>query len=285
MTISTKTRIACARTASRAIVALRGQRRGTQVTVRRRGIVWALDLTEGIDLSIYLLGSFEPSVVRTYLRLVRPGDIVLDIGANVGAHTLPLARAVGPTGRVVAFEPTAWASAKLRANLDLNPDLAGRVRAEQVMLAGAGDSGLPSGIYSSWPLTPQGDLHPQHLGRLMSTDDARVTSLDDYVSGNGVEKVDFVKLDVDGAEPDVLWGATATVARHRPVIVMELAPYIYDGTDRFEHLVDFLATHDYCIERLRGGRLPADATVLRGLIPAGSSLNVLCRPQPPAPGR
>ena len=250
------------------------------MTVRRQGIVWALDLTEGIDLSIYLLGSFEPSVVRTYRPLVRAGDTVLDIGANVGAHTLPLARAVGPTGRVVAFEPTAWASAKLRANVDLNPELAGRIRAEQVMLTGAGDTGLPAGIYSSWPLTTQGDLHPQHLGRLMSTDDAQVTSLDDYVTRNGVEKVDFVKLDVDGAEPDVLRGATATVTRHRPVIVMELAPYLYDGTDRFEQLVDFLAGQDYRIERLRRGRpLPADAAVLRGLIPPGSSLNVLCRPR------
>ena len=61
-------------------------------------INWRLDLLEGIDL----LGSFEPLTVRAYRGIVRPGDTVLDIGANVGAHTLPLAQLVGETCRVIA---------------------------------------------------------------------------------------------------------------------------------------------------------------------------------------
>src|ERR1700730_18469952 len=79
---------------------------GSTADVSRRGIRWRLDLREGIDFSIYLLGSFAPSTVRTYAGLVESGDVVLDIGANIGAHTLPLARLVGPAGRVVAFDPT-----------------------------------------------------------------------------------------------------------------------------------------------------------------------------------
>jgi len=249
------------------------------VSVRRRGIRWHLDLREGIDLSIYLLGSFEPSVVRSYRRLVSAGDTVLDIGANVGAHTLPLARAVGPAGLVVAFEPTAWAFAKLRANLGLNPDLAPRVVAEQAMLVGADRAPLAAETYSSWPLVAASDLHPQHLGRLMSTAQARAVTLDDYLAETAVDRVDFVKLDVDGAEPDVLAGGAATIARHRPVIVMELAPYLYDGTDRFDQLVGFLVEHRYRIQRLRGGApLPADPAALRDRIPGGSSMNVLCLP-------
>src|ERR1019366_6569447 len=77
-----------------------------ETEVTRDGLQWHLDLNEGIDFSIYTLGSFEPATVKLYETLIRQGDIVLDIGANIGAHTLPLARLVGEMGRVIAFEPT-----------------------------------------------------------------------------------------------------------------------------------------------------------------------------------
>jgi FkbM family methyltransferase len=54
---------------------------------------------------------------------VKPGNAVLDIGRNIGAHTLPLAHLVGPHGRVIAFEPTAYAIRKMRANIALNAGL------------------------------------------------------------------------------------------------------------------------------------------------------------------
>jgi hypothetical protein len=67
--------------------------------VRRDGISWDLDLREGIDLYIYLAGRFEWGLSRILTSLVRPGDTVVDVGANVGAHALPLARAAGAEGR------------------------------------------------------------------------------------------------------------------------------------------------------------------------------------------
>ena len=99
MIIKTKQKILLARWVQLLVMAARrlaGRGPSTQVT--RQGIRWAQDLREGIDFSIWLLGSFEPETVRCYQRLIRPGDVVLDIGANIGAHTLPLARAVGPSG-------------------------------------------------------------------------------------------------------------------------------------------------------------------------------------------
>lgn len=279
MTISTRTRIGCARLAYQALNVVRGPWRQKQVVVTRAGVRWSLDLREGIDLSVYLFGSFEPSVVRSYKRLVPAGATVVDVGANVGAHTLPLAQAVGVTGRVIAFEPTVWAFEKMRANLDLNPDLGARVRAEQVMLVGDVGATVPGTTYSSWPLVTGNDLHPQHRGRLMSTDGARATTLDAYIAANQIDRIDFVKLDVDGAEPMVLAGAMVSFARHTPTIVMELAPYIYEGTDGFERLVGYLGELGYTIRHLRSGRsLPLDPGVLRDRVPPGSSMNVLCVP-------
>ena len=65
--------------------------------------------------------------MRAYERLVRPGHVVLDVGANMGAPALPLARLVGPTGRVICFEPTDFAFQKLVTNARSTPDLIARM--------------------------------------------------------------------------------------------------------------------------------------------------------------
>src|SRR5271170_1360120 len=100
MTLRTKDKIRLARTAS-IMVGWARWLGGSKdlVEVRRDGLRWQLDLREGIDFSIFLLGVFERSSVNVYRRLIRPGDVVLDIGANIGAHTLQFARLVGGAGR------------------------------------------------------------------------------------------------------------------------------------------------------------------------------------------
>ena len=97
------------------------------VVVKRRGINWALDLKEGIDLGIYLFGGFELDTISCYKQFIRPGDVVLDVGANIGAHTLVFADLVGGNGKVYAFEPTSYAVNKLTVNAKLNRSLAERV--------------------------------------------------------------------------------------------------------------------------------------------------------------
>lgn len=280
MTVSTRARVAVARGLSGALRLARGPWRGNVVTARRRGVTWRLDLTEGIDLYIYLFGMFEPEVVRAYSRIVRPGHTVLDVGANVGAHTLPLARRVGPTGRVVAFEPTVFALEKLRANLGLNPSLASRVTVEQAMLVGSGDEQLPSHLYSSWPVKGGDAVHPLHRGRPEATERARAVTMDRYVAETGLDAVDLVKIDVDGYEDQVLLGAAETIARFRPPILLELAPYLYDGTTHsFSAIIDFLRDHGYALRPLRRrGSLPLDAERLGDEIGQGRSLNALCTP-------
>src|SRR5580692_6023609 len=118
--LTTKTKVALAGAAYKVISSARsivGKNDG--VEVERRGLRWALDLGEGIDFSIYLLGAFEPGTQATLKKLVKSGDVVFDIGANVGAHTLGIAQSVGGSGKVYAFEPADFAFAKLKRNLAL----------------------------------------------------------------------------------------------------------------------------------------------------------------------
>jgi len=276
--ISTRTKLTIARTASRAInLARRAVGRGPVTTAVREGVTWELDLREGIDLALYL-GVYERATTRVLRNLVRPGMTALDIGANIGAHTLPLAKHVGEAGRVFAFEPTAYAHGKLRANLALNPALAGRVVLEQLILTDDASSGSVSEIYSSWPLTAGERLHEKHQGALKSTQGARAVRLDDYLEAREVAKVDIVKLDVDGYEYQVLRGAPRLLAS-RPVIVMELAPYVLaERGHSLGELKGLLDAAGYNLEHeTTGAPLPAEPEAIEAMIGDGRCLNVVAR--------
>lgn len=279
--LRTKQKIAIARLAQ--VVAM-GARRvvglGPETQVTRNGARFALDLREGIDFSIWLLGTFEPETVRCYRQLLRPGDVVLDIGANVGAHTLFLARAVGEAGRVVAIEPTDYAFAKLSANCALNPELAKRIQCLQAMLVASEDGALETPqLYSSWPLAEEPGLHGLHQGRLMTTSGARARTLDSLVRGLGLDRVDCIKLDIDGFECGMIRGAGEVLERWHPTIVMELAPYaLREQGESLHALLGLLTGHRYALFDMESGEaLSPDAAVLEARIPPGASWNVLAR--------
>ncbi|MBI4872206.1 MAG: FkbM family methyltransferase [Candidatus Riflebacteria bacterium] len=256
-----------------------------RVEAIRDGIRWQLELSEGIDLALYL-SVYEPSTVRACRELVRPGTVVLDIGANVGAHTLRLARLVGPSGRVVAFEPTEFAFRKLHANLALNPELAGRVTPVQAMLTDRAGAAPPPEIYSSWPLTSDSRVHAKHCGSLQSAAGARVVTLDLALTELGLERVDFVKLDVDGFECVVLEGARNTLEAWHPTIVLELVPYHLEEAGRsLDDLVAILQRAGYELFDLdTRAPLPRSLEALQATCMADGGRNVLALPRvTPAP--
>ena len=248
---------------------------------KRGGLLWDLDLSEGIDLSIYLLGAFEPSTVKLYRGLVKAGDTVLDIGGNIGAHTLPLARLVGARGRVIAFEPTAYAIGKMRANIALNRELSDRISVHQVMLVSDESGPLAPQVYSRWPLFETGgEVHREHGGQLMETKGAVAMTLDHALQSMGANAVDFIKMDVDGHEHEVLVGGKRTIHARKPRILMELAPYLYEQESRvLEEMLDLLKACGYSMSEAGTSRvLPFDALRLREMIPFGRTCNVLLQP-------
>ena len=250
--------------------------RGDLVRVVRKRVRWELDLSEGIDLAIFLFGQFENSTAKVIKKLVRPGAAVFDIGANIGAHTLPLARLVGPNGKVYAFEPTAYAFGKLKRNLAQNPDLTPRVLAEQVRLTSprAGDS--PE-IYSSWRLVGQEPRHQKHFGIPKSTEGSRSMTLDDYWETAGSPKVEFIKLDVDGFEVEVIQGSQRMLKQCRAPICMELSPYVLEERgSSFAELFNVLGECGYQLVDLKRRFPIVDANGTLGTrIPDGAGISVL----------
>jgi FkbM family methyltransferase len=248
-----------------------------RVVICRNGITWELDLEEGIDFSIFLLGGFELATLRLYDSIVRPGDIVLDIGANIGAHTLPFAKLVGRDGRVYAFEPTQYAFGKLGRNVKANPAISSCIELVHAMLVSDSRNSIAPEIYSSWPLNQEEGLHRQHRGKLMGTSDAAAITLDGFVDRRGINRIDFVKLDVDGNEAGVLAGAVNTLRRFRPRVLMEWAPYLFDDKSAgMEQMLDNFIDLGYCPKEPSGRRaLPMTLEALNALVPRYGSMNVL----------
>lgn len=276
--LSTKSKIVIARVLLVPVITLRSLLGlPNKVVTSRRGLVWSLDLKEGIDLAIYVLGGFEVRTLRQYKRLINEGDVVLDIGANIGSHTLPLAKLVGLTGKVYAFEPTAYAFEKQHKNIALNPLLISRISSHQIMLTSTDSDSLPEAIYSSWPLESADDLHGVHHGRLMGTKGCMTSSLDTFVIDTNIERIDVIKLDVDGNECDVLAGANNVLIKWKPKIMLELAPHVYDSSpQKFDQLLADLWALGYQLSNMSTGQsLPEDSTAIRSIIPKAGSLNAL----------
>jgi FkbM family methyltransferase len=175
------------------------------------GVNYHLDLGELIDVGLFL-SRYEPDMTRTIEALTVPGAVVVDIGANVGAHTLRFARKVGAAGRVVAYEPMPYAHEKLRRNLQANSFP--HVILRQVALGDCAEQAREVDFRASW----RTDGTPRRERARVA-----VRRLDDDLADLGVGKVDLVKLDVDGLEASILRGARQMLSRDRPTILIEVS--------------------------------------------------------------
>lgn len=241
---------------------------------------WELDLSEGIDFSIFIQGCFEPEVIKTYKNHIKEGDIVIDIGANIGAHTIPLADLVGFNGKVVAVEPTVYAFTKLKRNLELNAKLTNRVEIVHAYLASNPTDVIESEISSRWPIKDFSSPKANHGGVLESTGNAIVTTLDDYILKLDLKKVDWLKLDVDGNELKILMGAKEVLQKLKPNIIMEIAPSCHrlTETNQFSQMITLLSDYEYEMKRISNNRiLPLDAKKLLKIIPANACINVILK--------
>lgn len=224
-----------------------------------------LDLGETIDLTLFL-GEFEKDVRAAIKRFTRPGMTVLDIGANIGAHALLFAPLVGSAGRVIAFEPTEYAFNKLVRNASLNPSL--NVTPVHLALAESTESGRRIAFRSSWPTKG-----PRRDGECT----VDFETLDSWCSRNAIEKVDLIKMDVDGNEYGVLAGSEAVLTRARPLLLMEVVGPHLDNEHR--NPLRVLERHGYSFRKLTDDA-PLTIEQMRGMLPEGDvgmtrSMNII----------
>ncbi|GEK78664.1 FkbM family methyltransferase [Agrococcus baldri] len=167
----------------------------------------------------------EPEV-RGLHELVRPGDVCFDVGAAYGMYSVPLADLVGPIGAVHSFEPqgrprailgavrTALGAAHIRVSESGLGRTAGHLELRLPVRFGlpiSGHAHLAGGLVAT-------------TGRAVPTRRTRVavTTVDEVVLERGIERVHFIKADVEGFEPEVLHGAAGVLARDMPTLLLEI---------------------------------------------------------------
>ena len=213
-------------------------------TVVRNKIKWNLNLNEGIDLSIFLFGNSEKKILNLSKLFSKRNDplIIIDIGANIGSVSLILAKKFKDS-KVYAIEPTNYAFNKLSTNLDLNDDLKDRVFLKQLFVS---ENKKPQKVWSSWNFEKSNNKHQKHMGTLKEIKQNSYIRLEEFIETEKLTSVDFIKLDVDGHELDVLKSGEKSLAKIKPVIFIEIAPYLYPEFGySCEELIKFIKNLNY----------------------------------------
>lgn len=235
--------------------------------------VAAEDNCVGRSLTDY--GEWSQSEIDLIQQIIRPGSLVLDIGANVGYHTLAFSKAVGPTGRVVSFEPQPGIFQLLATNIAIN-DLS-NVTALNMAL------GEARGIVDMPPFNYEGSQNYGALDiRKMLKDERSVAQytpvplqkLDEIAYARNAS---LIKADVEGMELAVLRGGMELIRRRQPALFLENnAP-----DESSEQLLTFLSEIKYdCYWQISFSLNPKNfAGNTNNIFDRGNSVNVLAIPQ------
>jgi len=163
---------------------------------------------------------------RVYLSFVRAGDTVLDVGANVGTHAVFFSHLVRANGRVLAFEPLPPNIGALRETIGRR-SRAPNIRVIQRAVGNPAQAGSEVTITAPGDDLTQASLRRHDAGSWETSPGIReytvaLTSLDSEREVQGLSSIDFVKIDVEGGELDVLKGAVQTLGRHYPLVYCEV---------------------------------------------------------------
>jgi FkbM family methyltransferase len=185
-------------------------------------------------------GAYEPNVTRIFREFVKPGMRVVDIGANIGYFSMLSASLVGHTGRVLSVEPNVENGRLLAASRDANAFTQIEIlltavgdRTDVLSLSGSSSNGTTASVFSGQSL---------EIKRLVPC-----VRLDDILQG--WDRVDFVKIDIEGAEYRALNGMIKTLQQFRPTIISEFNPSLigWISSVRPEDYLAFLFSLGYTI--------------------------------------
>jgi FkbM family methyltransferase len=227
---------------------------GPMVVPTRYGFSMQVDPARNgvLDACIHFNGTYEAGSVHVIQETLRPGDVFVDVGANIGLMTFAASWSVGPRGEVHSFEPMPETFANLRANIELNHAV--NVHPHEVAL---GSEEERRTIYERAWINKGGAaslVRPERSSAV--THDIRVVRLDTYLPQETLRRVRMIKVDIEGWELEMLRGAETLLARESaPALCIE-----YSVENPAEHtgssdLYDFLnSVNSYRFFKLRHGK-------------------------------
>lgn len=241
---------------------------GRDIILTRAGVRLSFDFSqtfcraEGI---LSLGGNPEQEDFDYITSFLNPGDVVLDIGANVGLVSISLLKSQPNVEKIYTFEPLPDTYEKMKQNLELNgnPEKIHPVNVGMSDNAGTFDFYLP-GENEAASMQPNMDefymqesVDGHYTGvKKMDKVECKVTTLDDYVAENNIDRVNFIKIDVEGNEKNVLLGGRAILKKYHPVVYCEM---LRKHAARFGYhpneIIEYMKSLDYKCYTLHDGRL------------------------------
>lgn len=237
-----------------------------------------LRLSEHMQRRIFWTGYYNLNMVPLLDKLLKPGMTVIDIGANIGEITMVSAKRVGASGRVVSFEPVDGIVHDLIYNIQRN-NLT-QVHVVQSGLSDVARHNVP--IYDSYG---SGTSDDENAGRGSLYGDGSgnkplqnisITTLDLWATEHPLQRIDLIKIDIEGAELPCLRGAAATLAKFHPMLIIEVQDESATAAGyRAKDILQFLASFGYGFMTIgnHGKLTPVDAAHLT------SFQNVFCKVQ------
>jgi FkbM family methyltransferase len=213
-----------------------------------RGNGRGLRVRFGASALIQIVSSTEAEVENAFLGLLNPGDVVYDIGANIGWYSLLAAKRVGPAGKVVAFEPSpvnvAHISENAAGNGFRNVMTIPMAVTDQNGWATFLQKGSLEGRLDRDDTAAQAARRAARKHRYGSTALVPVVALDTWIAETGYQPPDVLKIDVEGAEVGVLRGMTHTLQSAKPKLIIEL----HDTREEVADLLDSVGYQHTVIE-------------------------------------
>ncbi|MES2963771.1 MAG: FkbM family methyltransferase [Bdellovibrionota bacterium] len=187
-------------------------------------------------------GAYSRNDIEMMGRILNPGDVFIDAGANIGWHTVIGAKLVGPKGRVLAFEPEPKNASLLRRNVEHN-SLTNVEVIEEALTSKPGTLmlHLSEGNFGDHILALE-----QRTGR--ATTEVKCTTIDEALAKRGVhaKQLALVKFDIQGSEVDALKGMRMTLSQHRPPLILEYSPKHLRAVGRsFFDVLSFIDLNGY----------------------------------------
>ena len=184
------------------------------------------------------IGTFEPNETAMVKKLVKEGDYCLDIGGSFGWYTVLLSQIVGEHGKVFSFEPVRQNFESHVNNIELNN--CNNVISNNLAV---GEIGGEIKIYLS-DIDTSGSLKLRKYNNNYEVQNVKIIRLDDYFKGYNIKRLDFIKIDIEGAELGAFKGAENILKNHKPTLFVEIQRHStelfgYEPIDIFCYLYDF----------------------------------------------
>ena len=213
----------------------------TSVCKYHKELKLKVNLDEWIQQQVYFFGVWDEPGSNFLKKHVKEGDIFIDIGANIGCYTLLAAKLVGQKGKVIAFEPVSNVFERLKYNVELNNAKNIELNCKAVY-SGSGTINLF--LACSDNLGMASVFH--HDAENGITEKVETVSMDNYILTTKLNRVDFIKIDVEGAELFVLRGMKMVLETLRPVIIMEISGEVIKCSGIIEdELLTFIKNLNY----------------------------------------